>query len=225
MKECGKSVMRRLSDSNFLNRYFVGTGIDIGGAPDPLGIYRELFPRMGKVTVWDLDNGDAQFMEGVPDETYDFVHSSHCLEHMRDPAEALANWFRILKAGGHLVVTVPDEDLYEQGRFPSTFNRDHKATFTLFKERSWSPRSVSVMTLVAGLGAAADVKKLEQITTGYRYGLPRVDQTLTPTGECAIEFVVRKRTREELEFGGRPPRPGRLGARQFWLLTGMRPKG
>ncbi len=225
MKECGKAVQRRLSDANFLNRYFVGEGIDIGGAPDPLGLYRELFPRMGRVRVWDLDDGDAQYMEGVADAVYGFVHSSHCLEHMRDPAEALGNWFRILKPGGHLIVTVPDEDLYEQGQFPSSFNRDHKATFTIHKTRSWSPRSVNVLALLQGLGPAADIKKLEQVTTGYRYSLPRFDQTLTPTGESAIEFVVRKRPDAELEAGGRQPRAGGVSRRGFWLLTGMRPRG
>ena len=85
MKECSKSIMRRLSDPNFAARYFCGDGIDIGGAPDPLGIYQELFPKMGQVRVWDLQDGDAQFMEGVADESYDFIHSSHCLEHLNDP--------------------------------------------------------------------------------------------------------------------------------------------
>jgi hypothetical protein len=27
----------------------VGDGLDIGGAPDPLWVYAELFPRMGRV--------------------------------------------------------------------------------------------------------------------------------------------------------------------------------
>ena len=40
--------MRRLSDPNFAARYFCGNGIDIGGAPDPMGVYRELFPRMAR---------------------------------------------------------------------------------------------------------------------------------------------------------------------------------
>ncbi|MEM1724783.1 MAG: hypothetical protein QXW71_03295 [Thermoplasmata archaeon] len=35
-------------------------------------------------------------MEGVPNCSYDFVHSSHCLEHLRDPREGLKNWFRIV---------------------------------------------------------------------------------------------------------------------------------
>ena len=133
MKECSKSIMRRLSDPNFAARYFCGNGIDIGGAPDPIGVYRELFPRMGQVRVWDLQDGDAQFMEGVEDESYDFIHSSHCLEHLNEPSEGLANWFRILKPEGHMIITVPDEDMYEQGIFPSTYNNDHKWTFTVFK--------------------------------------------------------------------------------------------
>jgi hypothetical protein len=44
MKECIKSIMRRLSQPNFVNRYFVGDGIDIGGGPDPLAVYQELLP-------------------------------------------------------------------------------------------------------------------------------------------------------------------------------------
>jgi hypothetical protein len=46
MKECTKSIPRRLADSNFTSRYFVGQGIDIGGKPDPLALYVELFVRM-----------------------------------------------------------------------------------------------------------------------------------------------------------------------------------
>ena len=42
MKECSKSIMRRLAEPNFINRYFRGEGIDIGGAPDPLGLYLSL---------------------------------------------------------------------------------------------------------------------------------------------------------------------------------------
>lgn len=205
MKECSKSIMRRLGDSNYVRRYFVGDGVDIGGAPDPLAMYQELFPRMTSARIWDLNDGDAQFMAGVEDETFDFVFSSHCLEHIRDPAEALANWMRILKPGGHLVVAVPDEDLYEQGVWPSTHNRDHKHTFTLMKTNSWSPASINLLALLGGLGPLADIRKIELLDQSYRFEAPRFDQTLTPVGECGIEFVIRKRTSDELEAGGRLP--------------------
>ncbi|MEL0111690.1 MAG: class I SAM-dependent methyltransferase, partial [Rickettsiales bacterium] len=175
----------------------------------------------GNVRVWDLQDGDAQFMEGLDDESYDFVHSSHCLEHLNEPLEGLANWFRILKPGGHLVITVPDEDMYEQGTFPSTFNGDHKWTFTVFKTQSWSAKSRNLTELVAGLGEAADVLKIEQLNATFRYSLPRFDQTLTPIAECGIEFVVRKRAFEEIQYGGRRPKPGSVSDEGFRLLTGF----
>ncbi len=223
MKECSKSIMRRLSQPNFVNRYFVGDGIDIGGGPDPLAVYQELLPRVASVRVWDLDSGDAEFMAGVEDKSFDFVHSSHCLEHLVEPQEGLANWFRILRRGGHLVVTVPDEDLYEQGVFPSTYNSDHKWTFSVFKTRSWNERSRNIFDLLMALGDAADIQKIEVLNATYRFSLPRFDQTLTPIGESGIEIVVRKRPIEEIEVGGRQPPQGELPDLTFRLLTGFAP--
>ena len=122
MYEQSKAARRRFSDGAFHARYFVGEGIDIGGKPDPLSQYCGLFARMTSVRTWDLADGDAQVLAGVADGIYDLLHSSHCLEHMRDVREALKHWIRIVKPGGFLVITVPDEDLYEQGRWPSPFN-------------------------------------------------------------------------------------------------------
>ena len=193
MHETSKAVMRRLHDSRFAMRYFIGDGIDIGAGSDPLGNYKEFFPGMRSCRAWDIADGDAQFMEGVADASLDFVHSSHCLEHLRDPAEALRNWLRILKPGGHLVVVVPDEDLYEQGVFPSTWNSDHKWTFTIFKVRSWSPNSHNLTDLLEDLGDVARLLKIETLDATFRYGITkRIDQTMTPVGECAIEFVAQR---------------------------------
>ncbi len=203
MKECSKSIARRLGDVNFTSRYFVGEGLDLGGKPDPLAIYAELFSRIKSVRTWDWEDGDAQFLESIEDESVDFVHSSHCLEHLVDPDVGLKNWLRVLKPGGHLVVTIPDEDMYEQGTFPSTFNHDHKWTFTVFKEASWSEKSINVVELLKALGPEADIIKFEQLISTYRFKLPRYDQTLSPVAECGIEFVVRKRTETEIEARGR----------------------
>lgn len=207
MRECSKSVARRLADSNFIRRYFVGRGVDIGGKPDPLSLHIGVFDRISDVRVWDLEDGDAQYMEGVPDDHFDFVHSSHCLEHLVDPATGLKNWLRITRPGGHVVVTVPDEDLYEQGVFPSTFNRDHKWTFAVCKHASWSPRSLNVVDLVRELGPAADLVRLEQLSSGYRFDIPRYDQSMSPVADFSIEFVVRKRETQEIADRGRWRRP------------------
>lgn len=186
------SMQRRSHDSRFATRYFVGHGIDVGGGHDSLALYTELFPLIRYVFIYDAPQGDAQKLENVDDGTFDFLFSSHCLEHVRDPVEALTNWIRVVKPGGHLVISVPDEDLYEQGVWPSTFNTDHKLTFTLCKKTSWSPVSVNVFSLLSHF--ADKVKPLSVITTdhSYRYRLPRFDQTMTPLSECAIEFVLKK---------------------------------
>ena len=204
MHECSKAVARRLHDSRFATRWFVGDGIDVGAGSDPLGNYREMFPRMQNCRAWDLPDGDAQTLEGVADESLDFVHSSHCLEHMVDPRIALDHWIRVLKPGGHLVMIVPDEDLYEQGVFPSTFNSDHKWTFTIAKLASWSTRSVNVTDLLNGVSDRVQAIKVELLDASYRWdGVPRFDQTLTPVAESAIEIVALKWTAEDLKRRGR----------------------
>jgi SAM-dependent methyltransferase len=217
VKECSKSIARRLRDPVFINRYFVGDGLDIGGKPDPLGLYCELFCQMRSVKTWDWEDGDAQYMAGVPDGMYDFVHSSHTLEHLSDPSEGLRHWLRIVRPGGYLIVTVPDEDLYEQGIFPSTYNSDHKWTFTTWKARSWSERSISLVDLIRELGESAELVRLEQLSATYRFNLPRYDQTLTPIGECGIELIIRKRTEDEIANGGSYKRPSTQPDREMRL--------
>jgi len=156
---------------------------------------------MNSVRVWDLEDGDAQYMRGVSSDHFDFVSSSHCLEHLNNPLEGLSNWLRIIKPGGYLVILVPDEDLYEQGIFPSTYNADHKSTFTIHKERSWSAQSRNVLDLVRQLGPSAQVEKIELLTAGYRFDLPRYDQTMTPVAESAIEIIIRKASEIEARTG------------------------
>ena len=202
MRELSKSIIRRRSTARFITDYFVGYGVDIGGKPDPLLLYAELFPGVTDVRTWDLEDGDAGFMEGVADETFDFVHSSHCLEHLKDPFQGLANWFRILKPNGHLILTVPDEDLYEQGIWPSTYNLDHKWSFTINKIESWSPRSINIFDLIKNLGLVCETKKIELLDSEYRFKLPRFDQTSSPVAESAIEVILRKRTALEIEEKG-----------------------
>jgi SAM-dependent methyltransferase len=194
MWEQSKASRRRYFDGAFHARYFVGSGIDIGGGPDTLGQYCGIFPLMLSVRNWDIPDGDAQYMKGVEDDTYDFVHSSHCLEHMRDPVMAMRSWLRIIKPGGYCIVTIPDEDMYELGRWPSAFNSDHKWTFTMFKQASWSPVSVNVLELVMSLADVASVERIVRLTDFYRPELAAqgIDQTTTPVAECAIELVLQK---------------------------------
>lgn len=192
MQESSKSIARRIHDIRFTNRYFVGDGIDVGAGDDSLSNYNHLFPSMKSCRDWDMQDGDAQYLHSIPDSAFDFLHSSHCLEHMVDPLTALKNWIRVVKKSGHLIVTIPEEDLYEQGVFPSTFNTDHKWTFTLYKKQSWSPKSINVFSLLAEVSDTIRPLRCERVDTFYRFNLPRVDQTMAPGIEAAIEFICQK---------------------------------
>ncbi len=228
MKETSKSVARRIRQPDFITRYFAGQGLDIGNSTDPLALYGEFFPFITGCKQWDVTEGDLQHLTGLADNTFDFVHATFVLQKMADPREALRHWLRVLKPGGHLVVLVPDEDMYEQGFWPSRHNPEHRWTFTLSKPKSWSPVSINLLEALPSLGIQADLRRIEMLEASFRTRLPRFDQTLTPVGEAAIEFVIRKRPQPEAVAGGRFNGDSALNARDIFLLTGMRvesPKG
>lgn len=190
----GQSLMaiRRLSIPSFHSRYFVGHGIDIGAGKDCLDKSMVEFIGIKSIDAWDIGNGDAQYMEGVEDNKYDFVHSSHCLEHLSNPETALKNWIRITKSGGYIIVAVPDEDLYEHGYWPSRFNPGHKYTFTIMKLQSWSPVSVSIVDLLGKFRGLIEIERIELIRNFHKPLHINIDQTRNHYTECAIEFVMRK---------------------------------
>ena len=161
---------------------FKGKGIDIGCGPDPI------FPHVKR---FDQNDGDANHITDYVKEQFDFVFSSHCLEHMHDPYAALKEWWKLVKEGGYLYVTVPEEDLYEQGHWPSIYNSDHKHTFTMYKDKSWSPVSVNVLDLVRSL-PDAQVIKVELQDYGYDYTQKDVDQTYCNDAMAQICFILRK---------------------------------
>lgn len=190
--EASKAALRRARHPRFAGRYFVGRGLDIGPGSDGIGRHRDKFPLMGEVDEWDIPQGDAQYLEGVPNETYDFIHSSHCLEHLNDPFHALLRWVDVLKPGGYLVITVPDEDLYEQGVWPSTFS-GHATSWTIYKTNSWSPRSRNVFDAITHLwdcGRPVKVIAIGLHDEKYKYGVERFDQT--GEAEVDLEFVLQK---------------------------------
>jgi SAM-dependent methyltransferase len=151
-----------------------GKGIDIGCGPDPVTPDARRF---------DLEDGDANVASQYVKEQFDFVYSSHCLEHMHDPKATILDWWKLVKPGGYLFVMVPDEDLYEQGVFPSRFNPDHKATFTLSKAQSWSPKSVNVLDLAQSL-PGGQIVSLQLHDRGY-------DRTIMGVGHLKPDLFVR----------------------------------
>jgi predicted SAM-dependent methyltransferase len=178
--ETSKALARRLRDPNFANLYFVGRALDIGAGNDSLGKQLAHWPKLVSVDDFDVGDGDASRLLGVKDNSYDLVYSSHCLEHLALPWQALARWRDVLRPGGHLVFTVPDFEMYERGVWPSQFNPDHKTRFT-FEHTAY------LLSEVPG------VIKVERIIEGFDPSLPvTVDQTFDGQAECSIEVIVRK---------------------------------
>lgn len=193
MKETSKCFDFRVRTGEF-DQYLRGHGVDIGAGNDPLRL-PESVP--GSVRAWDVDDGDAQQMAGVADAEFDFVYSSHCLEHMRDVPEALGNWVRILKPGGFLYTVVPDYLFYEKGCWPSMFNPDHKQSFSDRIQRPWVRRhnhwhiEQDLRPLLASLNAEI-VKSYLQLENLDWNRLMRVDHTLG-AGVTQLVVVCRKR--------------------------------
>jgi SAM-dependent methyltransferase len=65
---------------------------------------------------------DAVDLGNISDNSYDFVLSSHNLEHIVNPVKALEEWIRVVKKDGYILLVVPDKN--------GTF--DHKRNITSF---------------------------------------------------------------------------------------------
>ncbi len=156
MDETAKTL-KLLSDQEL--KRLTGKGIDIGAG---------VWPVRPDVQSFDQVHGDANdITRHVTPGSYDYVFSSHCLEHMRDPDHALQEWWKLVRPGGSMLIVVPDEDLYEQGYWPSLFNKDHKFTFTVAKQRSWSPVSRNLLDMARTL-PGAEIVSLRLQDAGYK---------------------------------------------------------
>lgn len=102
-----------------LAKFCVGNGLDIGAGGDafiPNAICIDRAPgdpsRANTGTSPTHLVGDAWKLHWFSDGVLDFVASSHTLEDAQDTESVLREWIRVLKPGGHLVLFLPDEQVY-----------------------------------------------------------------------------------------------------------------
>ena len=205
MKETSKCQEGRKKAGHF-DLYLKGKGIDIGCGDDKLMV------EQGSVDCWDLNNGDAMLMESIANDTYDFVYSSHCLEHLEDLETSLYNWSRILKKGGHLYFAVPEYILYERMTFPSIFNIDHKQTFSYYMTKEQVKRKnhyhyTDIIKIIENLNMEVEISKLEDDNYDYSKGTGG-NQTLYDAS-AQILFVAKKKEKTPVS---------QMGA-DDWVLT------
>jgi ADP-heptose:LPS heptosyltransferase/predicted SAM-dependent methyltransferase len=71
---------------------------------------------------------DCRDLSAFASGAFDFVFSSHLLEHIEDTRATLAEWWRLIEVGGHLVLYLPHRQFYPNIGEPGG-NPDHKHDF------------------------------------------------------------------------------------------------
>lgn len=207
----------RRYEAGFFDKYCQGLGLDVGCSADPLSpddydsptnqrplgsesdlpTWRERQrDKTKKLVIWDKDfgHGDAHDLAGIPNETFDYVHASHLLEHLEDPIRFLRRAFEVLKPGGYLLLLVPHRDRYENKRLlPSRWNEDHKS-FWLPEEHdpphTWGLRQV-LLQAFDGMPLGAPEPHIQYIKVCDE-GWTKPPEGQHAGGEYSIEAVIKK---------------------------------
>ena len=133
----GKSYPEYLKEGNankyieeFARYYCKGKGLDIGGFDN------WTFPGAKAINIVIDDEYDAY---NLPDEKYDFIFSSHCLEHLDNPIKALEIWKNHLNKDGVLFLYLPHPEM--EYWLPQN-NKKHL--------HSWMPNDIKKIVLDMG---------------------------------------------------------------------------
>lgn len=175
---------------------FCGQGIDVSDAAHSLPL--EEWPAITACERFDLSSENIGYIGDTRSkECYDFIYGCRFLEKARAPARALAQCWSLIKPRGYLGMLVADEDLFEQGKWPSRFDPRHQWTFTIHKPAgeagSWSPRSINLLQLILENLNGFRIVLLRVDDTGYDYAIRGLDQTLPPNRAGAhIECILQK---------------------------------
>ena len=100
-------------------KYCQGLGVDLGCGDDkitPQTFGIDIRP----LALVDIVRDASGKLDCFDDGAFDYVYSSHFLEHLEKPVEALAEWIRILKMDGYLILYLPHKEYYTE------YNPEHK---------------------------------------------------------------------------------------------------
>lgn len=102
--------------------YCKGEGLDLGCGDEKI-TSNVIGVDLRKLTNVDIV-GDATDLYMFEDNQFDYVYSSHFLEHLYDPVKALIEWRRVLKHNGYLILYLPHMDHYKE------YNPEHLQELT-----------------------------------------------------------------------------------------------
>lgn len=196
MYEITKATFLRWSQNRIYHQVFKGDGLHINPGDDP--IKAKNFPcvdSVDRITLTPLTIEKDKLEEKLENKQYDFVFAGNIAGYEDEPLEVIKHYLKAVKPKGHLILTFPDEDLYEQGNFPSIFNPGHKKTFSIYKQESWSGKHYNILDIIDNIDEAS-CRKIELVDTNYNYSLigSGVDQTIQFTDgvEAVIELILKK---------------------------------
>jgi SAM-dependent methyltransferase len=182
--EFRKSYQKRLQDG-FLEKYLSGTKIlDVGFR----GGDTEAVPITEAAIGVELDYpGYDGVTLPFEDMSQDAVLASHVLEHIIDYRTILADWYRVLKIGGYMLIFVPHKYIYERRcDLPSRWNGDHKRFYTTSSLLAEVEESLPINGF--------RIRHLAENDTNFNYSLPA---TARPAGCYEIELVLEKIARPQ----------------------------
>lgn len=168
-----------MASSGFFEKYMTGQGLDIGYA----GYTDGCLPILSTATGIDLNYpGYDGIHLTFPDESQDYVYSSHCLEHIFDWNLAIIEWQRVLKVDGHMVIVVPHQYLYERRSYPpSQWNEGHI--------RFYTPSKLMHEIECSLLPNSYRLRLLEDGDWNYNYSIPKDKH---PDGQYELICVLQK---------------------------------
>lgn len=165
--------------NGFFKKFMSGQGLDIGYA----GYIENTLPILPLATGIDINYPDYDGLTlPFPDNSQNYVYSSHCLEHITNYQHVIKDWMRVTKSGGHIITVVPHRDLYEKKlTLPSHWNSDHKRFYTPASLLKEFEDSLPVNSF--------RVRHMHDNDLGHDYSTPFEEHS---KGEYEIELVIQK---------------------------------
>ena len=68
----------------------------------------DLYPEIFRLKAVEIKRGDLSGVLPYGDEEFDYITCVEGLEHIENPHQAIREFGRLLRPGGHLIVTIPN---------------------------------------------------------------------------------------------------------------------
>lgn len=120
----------------YVEYFYKKRGLEIGGPSDLFSNEIPIYQIADTIdgvnfsnnTVWEgtinLDRGynyfkgkkgqqyisEANYLESIKDEEYEFLIACHCLEHCANTLKTIEEWLRVLKSNGVILLVLPDKN-------------------------------------------------------------------------------------------------------------------